>query len=86
MYQNPEQEGLTMYENPEDHDCRNCKHGKDRFKDSCYCTYYGYIRSRPKKDCWGWNKAINEPETAEGEKGGMTYQSLDNYRKSYEGT
>ena len=70
MYQNPEQEGLTMYENPEDHDCRNCQHGKDRFNDSCYCTYYGYIRSKPKKDCWGWNKAINEPETAEEEKRG----------------
>lgn len=37
-------------------DCRNCQHGKDRFKDSCYCTYYGYIRSKPKKDCWGWEE------------------------------
>jgi hypothetical protein len=39
-----------------DKDCRNCEHGKDKFKDSCYCTYYGYIQSKPKKDCRGWEE------------------------------
>lgn len=50
-----------------DKDCRNCQHGKDRFKDSCYCTYYGYIRSKPKKDCWGWNQNVEKPVKAEKE-------------------
>ena len=37
-------------------DCRGCKWAKDKWHDSCYCVYYGYIRSKPKKDCWGWEK------------------------------
>ena len=48
-------------------DCRNCEHAKDRYKDSCYCTYYGYIRSKPKKDCWGWNQNVEKPVKAEKE-------------------
>lgn len=48
-------------------DCRNCEHAKDRYKDSCYCTYYGYIRSKPKKDCWGWNQNDKKPVKAEKE-------------------
>jgi hypothetical protein len=50
-----------------DKDCRNCQHGKDQFKDSCYCTYYGYIRSKPKKDCWGWEQRTEKDNKEEKE-------------------
>lgn len=45
-----------------ENDCRNCKHAKDRYHDSCFCCYYGYIRSRPKKECLGWEKQEDEKE------------------------
>jgi hypothetical protein len=50
-----------------DNDCRNCKHAKDKFHDSCYCTYYGYIRSKPKKDCWGWEQRTEKDNKEEKE-------------------
>ena len=50
-----------------DKDCRNCQHAKDRYKDACYCTYYGYMRARPKKDCCGWNQNVEKPVKAKKE-------------------
>ena len=43
-------------------DCRNCNNAKDTYKDSCFCVYYGILRTRPKKDCWGWEKRKEEEE------------------------
>lgn len=43
-------------------DCRGCKWAKDKWHDSCYCVYYGYIRPKPKKDCWGYEKKEEEGE------------------------
>ena len=34
-------------------DCRNCNNAKDTYKDSCFCVYYGILRTKPKKDCLG---------------------------------
>ena len=45
--------------------CKNCKYAKDKWNDACYCVYYGYIVSRGKTDCWGY-----EPREPEGEQDG----------------
>lgn len=50
-----------------ENNCRNCVHAKDRFRDSCYCGYYGYIRWKPKKDCWGWTPDPQAEQTEKGE-------------------
>ena len=39
-----------------DKNCTTCEHAKDKWHNSCYCTYYGYIRSKPKQDCWGYKE------------------------------
>lgn len=48
-------------------DCRNCNNAKDKYKDSCFCVYYGILRTRPKKDCWGWEQK-EQPEAEKEEK------------------
>ena len=30
--------------------CKKCKHAKDRYGESCYCTQYGIIITYGKKD------------------------------------
>lgn len=45
-----------------DKNCTTCEHAKDKWHNSCYCTYYGYIRSKPKQDCWGYKE---QEETSE---------------------
>lgn len=49
--------------------CADCKWAKDHFKESCYCTYYGYIRFRGRDDCWGYEKGENN------------HEQTDNHRK-----
>lgn len=34
--------------------CRRCKHAKDRFGASCYCTKYGIVIGYSKRDCGGF--------------------------------
>ena len=48
-----------------DNNCMNCRWAKDKYHDACYCVYYGYIRSRPKKDCWGWEQQGNDEKKEE---------------------
>ena len=50
-----------------DNNCMNCRWAKDKYHDACYCVYYGYIRSRPKKDCWGWEEQPKKAEKEEKE-------------------
>lgn len=49
--------------------CKTCKWAKDKWNESCFCIYYGYIVSRGKNKCWGHevngkidNKKENENE------------------------
>lgn len=34
--------------------CKTCRWAKDKWHESCFCTYYGYIVSHGKSDCWGY--------------------------------
>ena len=42
--------------------CLKCPYAKDHWYNSCYCTYYGYIVSKGKSDCWGYEMSKNEKE------------------------
>lgn len=35
--------------------CKGCRHSKDRFKESCYCTMYGIIITYGKSKCKGYD-------------------------------
>lgn len=51
--------------------CRDCENGKNRYKDFFYCSLYGYTRSKPKDNCYGWEirKEPEKREDKQGEKG-----------------
>lgn len=33
--------------------CMDCQYAKDKWHGSCFCTYFGMIIYRGKKNCWG---------------------------------
>lgn len=42
--------------------CNDCRWAKDKWHDAYYCVYYGYIVSRAKKECWGYEPRKEEKE------------------------
>ena len=34
--------------------CKTCQNGKDRYKESCFCTQYGIIVTYGKEKCKGY--------------------------------
>ena len=48
--------------------CKDCKWGKDHFKDACYCVQYGYIVSKAKTKCGGYkpNEQVREQKVGTG--------------------
>lgn len=59
--------------------CKGCRWAKDKFGESCYCVYYGYIVHRGKENCWGNEITLEEQRSAENEQ-------ADNHRKSDQGS
>ena len=57
--------------------CKACRHSKDRFKESCYCTMYGIIISYGKKKCNSYERVKAKEEENE---------QFDNYRESDQGS
>ena len=43
--------------------CMDCKYAKDKWHGSCFCSYYGIIFYRGKKNCWG-HEIMEENEDA----------------------
>lgn len=42
--------------------CAECKHGKDRYKTSCYCVKYGIMIGYSKRECRGFESEVQESE------------------------
>lgn len=42
--------------------CKTCSHSKDRFKESCYCTMYGFILTNGKRKCKGYEPCHKKDE------------------------
>jgi hypothetical protein len=40
--------------------CKECRHGKDRFRESCYCVKYGIMIGYGKRECEGYDKQVQE--------------------------
>ena len=45
--------------------CKSCKWAKDKWHDSCYCAYYGFIFAKGKTDCWGYERKEDENATVD---------------------
>lgn len=45
-----------IYKLPQRKVCMECKHGKQRSGESCYCTLYGIIIGYSKTQCEGFER------------------------------
>ena len=47
--------------------CLECRHGRQRFSESCYCVRYGYIIGYSKTECRGYERdEVSQPEDRAG--------------------
>ena len=46
--------------------CKACRHSKDRFKESCYCTMYGIIVTYRKSKCKGYEPCRKDDKNEKG--------------------
>ena len=42
--------------------CMDCEYAKDQWHGSCYCTLYGFIIYKGKKNCWGHKTKADKKE------------------------
>lgn len=48
-----------------EYNCRNCEHEKSQYKDFVYCSVFGFTRSRPRVNCYGWEKRKEQEKREE---------------------